>query len=83
MDSVIIPSDQPPVHMERMPEPTHVFLTVPEVAQLLGVHQERIREWTKREIDPLPALHLPGVKNNRYHREAVLAWAASLKPFNV
>ena len=83
MDSVIIPGNPLPVHIERVSEPAHVFLTGPEVAHLLGVHPERVREWTEREIDPLPALHLPGVRNNRYHRDAVLAWAASLKPFNV
>ena len=82
MDSVIIPADKEELTVIQVPI-NHVFLTVPEVARLFGVHQERIREWTKREIDPLPALHLPGVKNNRYHRDAVLAWAASLKPFNI
>ena len=82
MDSVIIPAEQEEPAV--IPTPVnHVFLTVPEVARLLGVHPERIREWTKREINPLPALHLPGVRNDRYHRDAVLAWAASLKPFNV
>lgn len=82
MDSVIIPAEQekPAVTPATI---NHVFLTVPEVARLLGVHPERIREWTKREINPLPALHLPGVRNDRYHRDAVLTWAASLKPFNV
>lgn len=82
MDSVIIPAEREELASKEAPV-NHVFLTVPEVARLLGVHPERIREWTKREINPLPALHLPGVKNNRYHRDAVLVWAASLKPFNV
>lgn len=82
MDAVII-SGTKHQHRDEIPMSNHVFLTVPEVARLLGVHPERIREWTNREIDPLPALHLPGVRNNRYHRDAVLVWASSLKPFNV
>ena len=82
MDPVIIPAEQKKPAITPV-SVSHVFLTVPEVARLLGVHPERIREWTKREINPLPALHLPGVRNDRYHRDAVLAWAASLKPFNV
>ncbi len=53
--------------------PTSVFLTVPEVAALLGVPVSRVYSWTRQAgPDAIPCYG--GAKRLRFIAEEVLAW---------
>lgn len=52
------------------------FLSVKEVAQLLGKSEKTIRRWTEREAFPLPVIKKPNAKQDTwtFERQEVLNW---------
>lgn len=51
------------------------WLSIPQVATELGMDEKRVREWTKRRIDPLPTHLIAGNrKQGRVFRPELNEW---------
>lgn len=51
------------------------WLSLPEVAEELGMDYKRVRAWTKRKHDPLPARLIDGNrKQSRVYRPQLNEW---------
>lgn len=54
---------------------TSEWLSLPEVARELGMDYKRVREWTNRKEDPLPARLIDGnKKQKRVYRPHLNEW---------
>ena len=53
------------------------LVSPPEAARLIGVHPEQVREWMRREDDPLPSVPVGSTsKHRRVIADTIPDWLA-------